>query len=76
MPEPFNHDKNRLPIISFGNGMFGKDSVKLNGLRTGVTGILYRQLKTRQKSGDLLVLYVDEFRTSKVQQNILKLILG
>ncbi|KAK9764552.1 hypothetical protein K7432_007851 [Basidiobolus ranarum] len=57
-PEKFNQDKNKPPIISFGNGMFGKDSVKIKGLRAGVTGVFWRQLKFRQRSGDLLLVYV------------------
>ena len=53
--------------------MFGKDNVHMNGLRVGVTGLLYKQLKTRQKSGELLLASVDEFRTSKVQQDLPKI---
>ncbi|KAI7902050.1 uncharacterized protein BX663DRAFT_511594, partial [Cokeromyces recurvatus] len=47
----------------FGNGIFGKDSVHLKGLRVEVTG----------KSGKLLLASVDEFKTSKVQQDLPKL---
>lgn len=65
-PEQFQHHKDTFPIISFGNGMFGKDSVKFNGHRIGVTGALWRQLKSRQKSGDLLLAIVDKFRNSEV----------
>ncbi|KAI7899974.1 uncharacterized protein BX663DRAFT_519173, partial [Cokeromyces recurvatus] len=54
--------------------MFGKDGVHLKGLRVGVTGVLYKQLKIRQKSGELLLASVDEFKTSKVQQNLPKLV--
>ncbi|KAI7902109.1 uncharacterized protein BX663DRAFT_511783 [Cokeromyces recurvatus] len=53
--------------------MFGKDGVHLKGLRVGVTGVLYKQLKIRQKSGKLLLASVDEFKTSKVQQDLPKL---
>lgn len=64
--EPFFHDKKKLPLISFGNGMFNKNQVIIKNHRTGVTDVFYRQLRRRQKNGDLLLTYVDEFRTSKV----------
>ncbi|CEG66451.1 hypothetical protein RMATCC62417_03032 [Rhizopus microsporus] len=43
-----------------------KDLVKIEAHRVGVTGLLYRQLKKRQKSGELLHAMMDEFHTSKV----------
>ncbi|KAI7901585.1 uncharacterized protein BX663DRAFT_513372, partial [Cokeromyces recurvatus] len=55
--------------------MFGKDSVHLKGLRVGVTGVLYKQLKIRQKSGKLLLASVDELKTSKVQQDLPKIVM-
>ena len=45
--------------------MFGKDSVKIKGVRTGVTGVLWRFLKRREKEGDLLAIEIDEYKTSK-----------
>ncbi|KAI7908243.1 uncharacterized protein BX663DRAFT_493508, partial [Cokeromyces recurvatus] len=54
--------------------MFGKDGVHLKGLRVGATGVLYKQLKIRQKSGELLLASVDKFKTSKVQQDLPKLV--
>lgn len=50
--------------------MFHKDANKIHGMRTGVTGVLWRQLKCRQNSSEILLIYVDEFRTSKVQNII------
>ncbi|KAI7903574.1 uncharacterized protein BX663DRAFT_34778 [Cokeromyces recurvatus] len=43
--EPFSCNKAKLPIISFGSAMFGKDRCKINSYQTGLTGALYRQLK-------------------------------
>ena len=59
-------DKNKVPLIVFGNGMFGKDLVKLKGIRCGVVGVMWRCLKKREAAGDLLVVPIDEFRTSRV----------
>ena len=56
----------KVPLFVVGNGMFNKDSVKLKGLRTGVTGILWRAIKRREKEGDLIALEIDEFKTSKI----------
>ncbi|KAG2199847.1 hypothetical protein INT46_002731 [Mucor plumbeus] len=64
-PEKFRFHKEELSIISFENGMFGKDSSKTHSLPIGVTGVLWQQLKYRQSSGDTLFAYVDEFQTSK-----------
>lgn len=67
------NDKLSLPNISFGNGIFDKDFVPTKDLRIGITGALWQQPKTRQTSGDLLIGYVDELRTSKVENDELDL---
>ncbi|KAI9268584.1 hypothetical protein EDC94DRAFT_514539, partial [Helicostylum pulchrum] len=59
-------DKNKMPLIVFGNGIFGKDLVKLKGLRCGIVEILWRCLKKREAAGDLLVVPIDEFKTSRI----------
>ncbi|KAG2198248.1 hypothetical protein INT46_009027, partial [Mucor plumbeus] len=48
------------------SGMVGKDSVKLIGLRHGVTGMFYRTLKKREKERELVVVSIDEFKTSRI----------
>ena len=55
-----------MPLIVFGTGMVGKDSVKLRGLRHGVTCMFYRTLKKREKEGELLVVPIDEFKTPRI----------
>lgn len=45
--------------------MFGKDLFKLEGNRCGVTGVLFRSLKKREITGDLIVVTIDEYKTSK-----------
>ncbi|KAI9486497.1 MAG: hypothetical protein EXX96DRAFT_549282 [Benjaminiella poitrasii] len=46
--------------------MFGKDLVRLKGLRCGVTGMFYQALKKRERAGDLMVVTIDEYLTSQV----------
>ncbi|CEP17611.1 hypothetical protein [Parasitella parasitica] len=65
-PAKFHQYTNKVPLIVFGSGMFGKDSVKLKGNKTGVTDILWRAIKKREKEGDLLAITIDEFKTSRI----------
>ncbi|KAI8988507.1 hypothetical protein BDF20DRAFT_998923 [Mycotypha africana] len=55
----------RVPLIVFGAGMFEKDVVKLKGQRCGVVGKLFATLKKREAKGQLMVVTIDEFKTSK-----------
>lgn len=48
------------------DGMKVKDCVKLKGNRTGVTGILSRKLKEKEKSRDLIVIDFDKYKTSRI----------
>ncbi|KAG2197041.1 hypothetical protein INT47_009757 [Mucor saturninus] len=59
-------DRNKMPLIIFGDGLKNKSQVKFKGLRSGVTDKLYRQLKRREKLGELLLVDINEFKTSKV----------
>ncbi|KAG2202802.1 hypothetical protein INT46_009962 [Mucor plumbeus] len=65
-PTKFEYEKSKVPLIVFGTGMVGKDLAKLRGLRHGVTGMFYRTLKKREKEGELLVVPIDEFKTSRI----------
>jgi ribosomal protein S27AE len=47
-------------------GMFGKDLGKLKVLCCGVVGILWRCLKRRKAAGGLMVIPLDEFKTSRI----------
>lgn len=60
-------DPKKMPMIIFGNGLKNKSQVKFKGLRHGVTERIYRQLKLREKLGELILLDVDEYNTSKVK---------
>ncbi|KAI8047942.1 uncharacterized protein B0P05DRAFT_564960, partial [Gilbertella persicaria] len=41
--------KQKVPLIASGSSMFGKNHVKMKTVRTGVTGLLYRTLKRRER---------------------------
>ncbi|KAI8072172.1 uncharacterized protein B0P05DRAFT_580302 [Gilbertella persicaria] len=64
-PLPFREEKEKCPLVVFGDGVFGKDMVKLKNLRCGVVGKLFQTLKKRETAGALIVLTIDEFKTSK-----------
>ncbi|CEP07343.1 hypothetical protein [Parasitella parasitica] len=64
-PLPFREEKEKCPLVIFGDGVFGKDMAKLKNLRCGVVGKLYLTLKKREAAGELIVLTIDEFKTSK-----------
>lgn len=55
-----------VPLVVFGDGMFGKDNVKMKGHRSGVVGKLFKTLKKREAEGHLIVVTIDEFKTSKI----------
>ena len=40
--------------------------VKLKGIKCGVTKVFWHALKKREKKGDLLVVTIDEFMTSRI----------
>jgi len=46
--------------------MFGKDQVPLRKNRPGVTGILWRTLKKRERLKQVVCLPIDEYYTSQV----------
>lgn len=48
--------------------------MKFKGHRRGVTRALYRALKRKERQGDVVVVIVDEFRTSRVKQYYLILL--
>ena len=46
--------------------MFGKDVVKLKNNRSGVSGVLWRSLKKREREGGLIAVTIDEYKTSRI----------
>lgn len=55
-----------MPLVVFGDGMKEKSHVKFKGKRVGVSEIIFKHLKRREKLGEVFVLDIDEFRTSSV----------
>ncbi|KAI8971679.1 hypothetical protein BDF20DRAFT_915456 [Mycotypha africana] len=58
-----------MSLVIFGDGMHGKDAVRMRGHTTGATSILYKQLLKRQRTFLTAVVNIDEYRTSKVCNN-------
>ncbi|KAI7864089.1 uncharacterized protein EV154DRAFT_488962 [Mucor mucedo] len=61
-PLPYEEDKSKVPLVVFGEGMFGKNLVKLKGM----TGVMWRSLKKREAAGELIAITIVEYETSKV----------
>ncbi|KAI8968367.1 hypothetical protein BDF20DRAFT_895957, partial [Mycotypha africana] len=59
-------DKSKMPLVLFGDGLTNRAQVRFKGLQAGVSRKIYKLLKTKEKQGLVLVLDIDEFRTSKV----------
>lgn len=62
----FVQPKDKVPLVVFGAGMFGKDNVKIKGLRCGLVGKFYKALKRREAEGGLIVSTINEYNTSKL----------
>ncbi|CEG81642.1 hypothetical protein RMATCC62417_15815 [Rhizopus microsporus] len=59
-------DTTKMPLIIFGDGLKGSTHVRLRGRRVGASEMVYKNLKKREKQGELLVLDINEFKTSSV----------
>ncbi|KAL1933262.1 hypothetical protein VTP01DRAFT_7352 [Rhizomucor pusillus] len=53
------NSEGKLPLVVFGNGMFGKENIPMKGHRSGLIGVLYRMLKRREARGELVVVIID-----------------
>ncbi|KAL1935760.1 hypothetical protein VTP01DRAFT_4900 [Rhizomucor pusillus] len=53
-----------MPLIVFGDGMFGKDGVKIKGHENGIAGIPYRMLKRREEREEAVIVTINEYRLS------------
>ncbi|KAI9477838.1 MAG: hypothetical protein EXX96DRAFT_618766 [Benjaminiella poitrasii] len=65
-PAEYKREKTKISLAVFGSGIFGKYLVKLQENKAGVTGVFYRALKRREATGDLIVLTIDEYKTSRI----------
>ncbi|KAL0078188.1 hypothetical protein F4703DRAFT_1797202 [Phycomyces blakesleeanus] len=64
-PTKYQQDSTKAPLAVFGSGMFGKYYVKLKGHGCGVVGKRYKLLKKGEAEGQLIVITIDKFKTSK-----------
>ncbi|GAA5812652.1 hypothetical protein MFLAVUS_006109 [Mucor flavus] len=58
-------DVKKMPLVVFGDGLKNKDHIKLKGHRHGLSNKIYKQLKLREGLGELLLLDINEYYTSK-----------
>ncbi|KAI8083426.1 hypothetical protein BDF21DRAFT_415958 [Thamnidium elegans] len=58
-----------MPLVIFGDGLKGSSHVKYKGRRVDVSDVIYKNLKRRQNLGEVLLLDINEFRTSYVCPN-------
>jgi hypothetical protein len=53
-------------LIAFGDGMQNKDTVKIKGLQSGVTGLLRKKLIQRGRQFKNVLVDINEYLTSQV----------
>ncbi|KAI9354212.1 hypothetical protein BD770DRAFT_412322 [Pilaira anomala] len=63
-----------MPLVVFGDGMFNKDDVPLTSQLHGVTSTLYKNLKRRERLGELCLIDINEFQTSTPLQGNFKVL--
>lgn len=56
-----------MPLVVFGDALLKKDNNRIRGHLPGVSTLIARQLKSREKRGELLLLTIWEYNTSKVR---------
>lgn len=49
-----------MPLVFFGDGMFGKDCNRIKGHESGVVGILWKMLKRREARGEIALVTISE----------------
>jgi hypothetical protein len=60
------NDKNKMPLVIFGDALFKRDNNRLKGNLPGVSSSIAGQIKLREKRGELMVMTIWEYNTSKV----------
>lgn len=53
-----------MPLVIFGDEMFHRGGIKFKCHQHGVNSIIYKNLKRREKVGELCLLHTNEFRAS------------
>ncbi|KAL4206797.1 hypothetical protein AB4K20DRAFT_1922189 [Rhizopus microsporus] len=55
-----------MPLVIFGNGLTNKSNVLFRDLRKRVSEKIYKHLLIKEKLGELCLLDINEFNTSKI----------
>lgn len=55
-----------MPLLGFGDAVFGKSNVKLRGKKPGLVDAMWKVLKQRERRGELVAVSVGERCTSQV----------
>jgi hypothetical protein len=57
----------KIPLVIFGNAMFGdKNSMHIKGKQHGIVDMIWRELKRRERAGELIAIPIDEYLSSQV----------
>ncbi|KAI9476218.1 MAG: hypothetical protein EXX96DRAFT_540759 [Benjaminiella poitrasii] len=62
-------DTTKMPLVIFGDGLTNKSSIRFRGLRYGVSEKIYKHLCAKQRLGELYILDINEYNTSKVAED-------
>ncbi|KAI8994928.1 hypothetical protein BDB01DRAFT_831866 [Pilobolus umbonatus] len=57
-------DTAQMPLVVFGDGLKGRAHERFRKKRVGVSEMIYRHLQKRERQGQLLLIDINEFRTS------------
>jgi hypothetical protein len=56
-----------VTLVVFGDGMKNKDTAKIKGLQSGVTGLLRKPLIQRSRQFKNVLVDINEYLTSQIQ---------
>lgn len=54
-----------MSLVVFASGMFSKDNAKLKGKICDAVGRFFRTMKRHEKEGNLMMIAIGEYKTSK-----------
>ncbi|KAL1931617.1 hypothetical protein VTP01DRAFT_9760 [Rhizomucor pusillus] len=58
--------KGKMPLVVFGDGMFGKNQTKIKGHECGAVGVLWKMLQRREARGEIALVTISEYNTSQI----------
>jgi hypothetical protein len=61
----------KIPLVIFGNAMFGhNNSTHFKGKQHGIVDKIWKELKRRERAGELIAITIDEYLSSQVSIGI------